>query len=115
MDKYCKGIIFFLIGILTYYFLFNNKLIEGACSGPNDCTTLDDTTCASRDECSIVGSEDVGDGNIRFCSTVSKSDLPSIISSLEGNNVTSTTMPTMPALNMPNILGILADQVHQPH
>jgi len=93
MDKNCKIVIAFLLGIIAYYFLFKKDLVEGVCIGPNDqnCGQYNDTQCADSEAinkgCSIQGLDMTVDGdNTTVCSTFPTRLIPGIIGGIEGGS-----------------------------
>lgn len=91
MNKNCKIVIAFLLGILAYYFLFNKELVEGACVGPSNqnCGQYNDAQCVDTEArnkgCSIQNLNMSIEGeNTKVCSLIPTSQLPGIISGLEG-------------------------------
>ena len=47
MNKFLKYIIYFILGIISYYLLFNKDLIEGACIPNLDIATDYEEFCAN--------------------------------------------------------------------
>jgi len=108
MDKNCKIVIAFLLGILAYYFLFKKDLVEGACIGGDNCGEITGhADCVEQSGCRLEGTTIEGD-NTKICSTIPTASLSGIIRSIEGSGngglpntgmgSGSTSIPSNPAL-----------------
>ena len=86
MDKNCKLVIAFLLGILAYYFYLKKDLVEGACVGGDNCGEITGhAECVEQSGCRLEGTTIEGENTI-ISSTIPTADLPGIIRSIESTN-----------------------------
>ena len=104
MDKNCKLVIAFLLGILAYYFLFKKDLVEGACVGGDNCGEITGhAECVEQSGCRLEGTTIEGENTI-ISSTIPTADLPGIIRSIESTNTGLSNLTGLPELSgLPDI------------